>query len=145
MPTKDYAPGIGLVDDLQFLDDESAIPDGEGVMAYRDGAWTFVDGQGQFNPRSGFDHEDERSLTHNITLGNTCTITRDSGKVSSILWTVGALNYRKFEVLSRSSDKVATCRSTQYGADGATILRQLDVSITRSGGKVTAITTVRTI
>lgn len=145
MTTRDYTPGIGLVDDLQFLDFGDSIPEGEGVMAYRDGTWTFRDAAGEFNPRGGeSNHEELRTLTHDITATHTCAITRDAGKVSSILWSIDSVAYRKFEILSRSGNKVSTYRKIQYASDGTTILRQLDATITRAGGKVTSIAITRT-
>lgn len=144
MTTRDYIPGTGLVDDLQFLDFGDSIPEGEGVMAYRNGSWTFRDAIGEFNPREGFEHEDLRTLTHNLTLTHTCAVSRSDGKVTSILWSVDSVAYRKFEVTARSGGKLSTYRMIQYAPDGETILRQLDATVNRTAGKVSSIVVTRT-
>lgn len=92
-------------------------------------------------------HEALDTLAHMLTETHNVVVTRDGGgKVSELLSEeTGGTDIRKFEVLTRSGGKVATFRLTHYAGDGSTIKRQLDVTVNRTGGKVSSMNVVRTV
>lgn len=93
-------------------------------------------------------HEALDTLAHALTETHDIQVTRSGGQVSEVLSEVPApdgTDIRKFEVLTRSGGKIATFRLTQYEGDGTTIKRQLDVTVNRTGGKVSSLNVVRTV
>ena len=152
--TPDRAPGPSLEEELQLEDQGvGAQPSVVGGIIQSDGAILAKDAAGVFDLRSGSGlseagHEALDTLTHLLTETHDVLVTRSSGKISEILAEVPApdgTDIRKLEILTRTGGKVATFRMTQYASDGATVKRQLDVTINRSGGKVTSFNVVRTV
>jgi hypothetical protein len=91
-------------------------------------------------------HEALDTLAHALTETHNIVVTRDAGRVEEVLSEeTGGTDIRKFEVLTRSGGKIATFRLTQYEGDGVTVKRQLDVTVNRTGGKVSSLNVVRTV
>jgi len=91
-------------------------------------------------------HEALDTLTHDLTETHNLVVTRSAGKVSQLLAEeTGGTDIRKTEILTRNArGQVATYRVTQYQSDGTTIKRQLDVTVNRTGGRVSSLNVVRT-
>lgn len=151
-PTSDDFPGPNVAEEVQF---EDRTADGNPTV---DGAVRFVSddlvvktttGVKSLTSGTGLNeasHEALDSLTHDLTETHNVVVTRASGKVSDVLCEeTGGTDIRKFEVLTRSSGKVATFRVTQYDSDGSTIKRQLDCTVNRSAGRVTSVNVVRAV
>lgn len=149
--TPDSFPGTRVEDELQFTDQGSEVEPSEvGAILQSDGVILAKDSVGVFDVRGLHEdsHEILDTLTHALTETHDVIVTRSSGKVSEILSEIPAptgTDIRKFEVLSRSSGKVATFRVTQYDSNGSTVKRQLDATVNRSGGQVTSVNVVRTV
>lgn len=125
--------------------------DGSGNMVFRDPVVGTEKTLDELSQTAGggiteAQHEALDTLAHALTETHNVVITRDAGKVEEVLFEeTGGTDIRKFEVLTRTSGKIATFRLTQYQGDGVTVKRQLDVTVNRTGGKVSSLNVVRTV
>jgi hypothetical protein len=150
--TPDRFPGR-LIEDVEIFFDTPAdsAPSGPGVLTYDPTAQAFrlQDGVGVFNPHdlNQTQHEDLRSLTHNLAVSHEQVLTMSSDGIITAVAAQeigGGNGIRDYDSVTFNADGLLTgCRIRQRNAAG-TVTQTLTASISIAGGLPTKNTVTRT-
>lgn len=148
--TPDRDPGVGI-EEGTIYEDEGIPASQAGEVRYASGAFSFYDSAGVYDPRAGGggisegQHEGLDTLTHGLVETSYDEVTRASGKITVYTtWTNSAKTLKVREVsVTRTGGKVTKVETKQY--DGAGALKDtVTEDITRASGKFANLDRVNT-
>lgn len=146
--TPDRQPGESLEEGILF--EATALATQAGEVRYNGTRFSFRDATGEFDPRTGGSGITEANFFLDAdpptAPNNTYDITRSGGQVTQERWrrTSDSSNLKTIDY-TYVGGRVSTEVRKVYASDGTTVLAQITVTYSYSGGTVTGATVVRDV